>query len=67
MQKGILIKDGSLILQKSVYGGAIDTNTMNAEITRLQTKYPTYTFTLYETDTDTAFVNAIVDTPTEVW
>jgi len=67
MQKGIVIKNGSLVLQKNVYGGAVDSTTMATEITRLQTKYPTYTFILYETDTDPAFVDVIVDSPTEVW
>jgi hypothetical protein len=63
MQKAILIKDGTLVKGKFVYGGDVSSDAMNAEVIRLQAKYPTYTITLFNDDQDSIFVNAIVDSP----
>lgn len=69
MQKAILVKNGSSVLAKMVYSGGsqIFIDFVDDEMVRLQAKYPTYTFTLYEEDTDSEFIAAVVDTPTEIW
>lgn len=67
MQQAILVKNGSAVLAKKVYGGAITDELMADEMSRLEAKYPTYTFTLYANDTDSEFINAVVDTPTFVF
>lgn len=58
MQAAIIITNGSTILAKCTYAGDISTPTMNAEVSRLQSKYPTFTVTLFATDQDSTFVNA---------
>lgn len=64
MQAAIVVKDGSSVIQKRVYGGAIDSDTMNAEKARLEAKYPSYTFTVYADDQDSAYTSIVIDTPT---
>ncbi len=63
MQKAILIKDGLDIKAKCAYGGDISDPTMQAEVARLQVKYPTYTIQLFESDTEADFVSAEITNP----
>jgi len=66
MQKGIVIKDGVAVKAKACYAGNISTDVMNAEIARLEAKYPTYTVTFYSSDQDATFVSTVVDSPLPV-
>ena len=63
LQKGILIKDGVDVKAKKVYGGDVSEEVMQAEVLRLQAKYPSYTIQLFESDEDVDFVNAVVNSP----
>lgn len=61
MQKGILITDGTDVKAKNVYGGDTSDATMNAEVARLQAKFPTFTVTLFASDQDSIFVSTVVN------
>ena len=63
MQSGILIKDSAVVKAKIVYGGDISQPTMQAEILRLQEKYPNYSVFYYESDQDETFLAAEVTSP----
>jgi|WetSurMetagenome_2_1015567.scaffolds.fasta_scaffold58262_4 hypothetical protein len=60
MQKGILIRTGSHCLWKGVYAGNLDF--AYNEYLRLKEKYSGFEVT-YHDDTDSEFVNAVVDQP----
>ena len=67
MQSAILVKNGSSVISKMVYsGGANLEDFMDSEIDRLEAKYPSYTFTLFSSDTDSEFASAEIDTPVEI-
>ena len=66
MQRGILIKNGTDVCAKCIYGCDVSDPTMNAEVARLQAKFPTYTIVLFATDQDTNFVSAIVNAPIDL-
>jgi hypothetical protein len=63
LQKGILIKDGADIKAKHVCAGDISVSTIQKYVDVLQAKYPSYTIQLFESDEDTDFVNAVVNSP----
>lgn len=63
MQRAILVKNGLDVCMKCAYGGDISDDTMNAEVARLEAKYPSYTIVLFNSDQDVEFVNAVVNTP----
>lgn len=66
LQAAILLKDGTDVKGKFVYGGDISTPTMNVEIARLEAKYPIYTVQFFSTDQDSTFVSAVVNSPLEM-
>lgn len=68
MQKAILVKNGSDVISKLVYSGGGDTfdDYVDSELVRLEAAYPSYTFTLYDSDLDSEFASAVIDTPTEI-
>lgn len=68
MQKAILVKNGSDVISKLVYSGGGETfeDYVDSELARLEAAYPSYTFTLYESDLDSEFASATIDVPTEI-
>ena len=58
MQSAILVKNGSITIQKRVYGGDISSSTMASYVSALQTKYPSYTVILFASDQDPTFLAA---------
>lgn len=68
MQKAILVKNGASVISKLAYSGGGESfeDYVDAELQRLQITYPSYTFTLYESDLDEAFASAVIDAPTEI-
>jgi hypothetical protein len=59
MAQGILIKEGTSVIEKKVYVN-FSTPEIQTEIARLSSLYPSASIVLYESDQDTDFITASI-------
>lgn len=56
--RGILVKNAATVVEKLVFAGNTSDTILNSEKTRLELEYPTYTVTIYNDITASAFADA---------